>query len=359
MVPFAGWEMPLSYEGLVAEHHRVRRQAGLFDLSHMGRIRLQGKDPMAFLQHLLTCDLASLTVGGCKYGLVCREDGGILDDVVVYRGGDYALLVVNASNRTKVLKWMEGHREPFALQSIEDLTESWAMLALQGPCAQEILQPLTGVGLPEVGYYTFAEGDFAGVRGMLSRTGYTGEDGFELYCPADRAVELWRSLLKMGESRGLAPIGLGARDTLRTEAAMALYGHEIDEQTNPVEAGLSWAVGFDKTDFIGKEAICRVRREKPPRRLVGLVVRDRRVPRPGCSILKGGMTVGRVTSGTYAPTLEANIAMGYVESSYAGVGERLEVEIRGQGYPSEVVKRPFYKRGSAKREGEHGASKAS
>lgn len=340
-VAFGGWEMPVWYTSIVQEHLAVRTQAGLFDLCHMGRVVVQGAGRMALLQHLVTSDLAALPVGACKYGLLCAEDGGILDDVLVYNGASEALVVVNASNLEPDLAWIRRWASRFDA-TVEDRSERLAMLAVQGPNAIGVVAPLTELDLLSMKYYHFSEGRVDKVPALVSRTGYTGEDGVELYVEAAQAVKLWRTLLLTGRSKGLVPVGLGARDTLRLEAAMSLYGHEITRRTNPLEAGLSWAVSFDK-DFVGKAALEEVRRAGLSRKLVGLAV-EKRVPRQGYPVVKDGRTVGEVTSGTQSPLTKQNIAMAYVPVLEASLGRVLAVRVRADDVPATVVKLPFYKR---------------
>ncbi len=341
LVDFHGWDLPLYYADIRSEHLAVRKQAGLFDLSHMGRLRISGPGAEALLERCLTQEIGSMPVGRCRYSLVLDEAGHALDDVLVYRESAAFFLVVNASNRPKILAWLA--RQKAAGVSVQDLTESMALIAIQGPRAADILQPLAGADVSALKYYTFCEAKPNGGPGMVSRTGYTGEDGFEIYLPAAAAPACWEALMKAGSARGLVPIGLGARDTLRLEAGMPLYGHELDEQTNPLEVGLDWAVKFTK-DFIGRPALEKAKAAGLTKRLVGLEMTDKRIPRQGYPVLKGGNPVGAITSGTLSPLTGRTIAMAYVAPAEAVVGNVLEIEVRGTGYPAKVVPLPFYKR---------------
>lgn len=341
LVDFHGWDLPLHYADIRSEHLAVRKQAGLFDLSHMGRLRVSGPGAEALLERCLTQEIGSMPVGRCRYSLMLDEAGHVLDDVLVYREPAAFFLVVNASNLPKIVAWLARQRAFPA--TVEDVTETLALIAIQGPRAAEILQPLAGADVSALKYYTFCEARPNGGPGMISRTGYTGEDGFEIYLPAAAASACWEALMKAGSGRGLVPIGLGARDTLRLEAGMPLYGHELDERTNPLEAGLDWAVKFTK-DFIGRAALEQAKAVGLAKRLVGLEVADKRIPRQGYPVLKGGKPVGAVTSGTTSPLTGKTLAMAYVIPGEASVGNALEIEIRGVGYPAKVVPLPFYKR---------------
>ncbi|HEY8505398.1 MAG TPA: glycine cleavage system aminomethyltransferase GcvT [Gemmataceae bacterium] len=341
MVPFGGWEMPVQYSGIIDEHRAVRTAAGLFDVSHMGRLVFEGPGAEAFIQHLWTNDAASMKLGQVRYGLLCHEQGGILDDVLVYRLERRWLMVVNASNREKVLRWVESHKH--ARQAlVTDRTFDWAMLAVQGPRALEAVAPL--VGPVETLRYYHADPEPRGGRygvELVSRTGYTGEDGCEIILPAHRVVELADELV---DRQGVKPCGLGARDTLRLEAGMPLYGHELGGDIDPFQAGLGWAVKLDKGEFIGRDAL-RALKDDPARpRRVGLELEGRRAAREGCAVLREGRKVGRVTSGSFSPTLQKPIAMAYVEPGSAEVGTACEVDVRGQAVPAKVVPLPFYRR---------------
>ncbi len=341
MVDFAGWDMPVQYAtGIVAEHQAVRTACGLFDLSHMGRVYLRGEDAFKLAQRCLTRDLTRLRFGQAAYGLLCNETGGILDDVIAYLISDAELLLVfNASNRQKDIDWFQQQRDAAGLlAAIDDRTYETALIGVQGPRAQELLQPLCDANLEDLAGYSFVDAAVAGQAAMIARTGYTGEDGFELFVEAAGAEPLWQRLQELG----ITPCGLGARDTLRTEAGMALYGHEIDETTTPYEAGLGWTVSLTKEGFVGREALARLKEQGPGRRLVGLLVDDGGgVPRPGFPLLLSDEQVGQLTSGTFSPTLKRNIAMGYAATPAAQLGGRLDVEIRGRRIGATVVKLPF------------------
>jgi aminomethyltransferase len=364
MVDFAGWSMPVQYGSIVEEHHRVRRAAGLFDVSHMGRLRLDGPGAEALLDRLLTRKVAGMGPGKIRYSLMCNERGGILDDVLVYHlqehgGGLYYLVVVNASNREKIVAWIQSQLRPGDDVRLIDRTIETAMIAVQGPAALRMVEPIVGADLGGLAYYTGLETTICGQTGIASRTGYTGEDGCELIVPAAAAVEVWEKILAHGKEAGAGPAGLGARDTLRLEAAMPLYGHELNEQIDPLTAGLDFAVNLEGREFVGRAAIvaAKTRTDRPVR--VGLELTGRRVPRERYTVLvfesgpllPGGVTgiglaeqVGEVTSGTFSPTLEKPIAMAYVQPQYAAPGTELGVDIRGTIEPARVVKLPFYKR---------------
>ncbi|HTN03211.1 MAG TPA: glycine cleavage system aminomethyltransferase GcvT, partial [Planctomycetaceae bacterium] len=345
MVEFGGWEMPVQYTGIVEEHTAVRTAAGLFDISHMGRLIFQGPGAGEFLNQLVTSRVDNLAVGQIRYGLVCNEQGGILDDVLVYRLDDAWGLVVNASNRKKILDWIAPKLAALHVRMIDTTTES-AMLALQGPRALEILQRLTTAAVRDLKYYRGMPAEVGGLDAYVSRTGYTGEDGFELVV-TEGAVELWNKLLEAGKDCGLIPCGLGARDTLRLEAAMPLYGHELSESIDPLTAGLDFAVKLDKGPFVGREALIAIRdrQDRPVR--VGLELEGRRIAREHTPILIDGQSAGQVTSGTFSPTLQKAIAMGYVPAAAAAaVGTSVTVDIRGKHEPARVVGLPFYQRQS-------------
>lgn len=343
MVDFAGWDMPVQYSSIVAEHTAVRTAAGLFDIAHMGRLKFTGPDAVPFLDRLVTNDVAGLAVGQIRYALVTNDSGGILDDVLVYRFADFHLLVVNASNRLKILAWIEQHRAKFDV-TVEDLTQSHAMLALQGPKALGLIQPLVDVEVGALKYYHGAPARVNGQNGIVSRTGYTGEDGCEVIVPASAALSLWETLIERGAAVGLVAAGLGCRDTLRLEAAMPLYGHELDEMIDPFTAGLAFGVKLDAKDFIGREALVTAKANTNRPRRVGLELAGKRIAREGTPVVAGEKTIGQVTSGTFSPTLQRSIAMAYVPAEHSTVGTGLAVEIRGAREPARVVPLPFYKR---------------
>jgi aminomethyltransferase len=342
MVPFGGWEMPVQYTGIIEEHRTVRRAVGLFDISHMGEFEIQGKDALAVVQRLTTNDAATLAIGQVQYSLLCYPEGGIVDDLTLYRLADeHFMLTVNASNIDKDWRWVTGHGQGAARW--RNVSEETALLAVQGPKAEGLVRRLADTDVTRVLYYHFTRGKVAGVPAIISRTGYTGEDGFELYIPAGQAERLWYALLEAGKPDGTQPIGLGARDTLRLEMKFALYGNDIDQTTNPLEAGLGWVVKPAKGEFIGREAIEAARAAGIGRKLVGFEMTERAVPRHGYRLLKNGAEVGVVTSGSFGPAVEKYIGMGYVRADLSDVGTELGVEIRGRGYPARVVKTPFYR----------------
>ena len=345
LVPFAGYHMPVQYSGIVKEHRAVRERAGLFDVSHMGELELEGPEAVAVVDGLVTNDVASLPVGKALYTVCCNERGTILDDLIIYRLGDARLLVVcNASNRDKIVAHFRAAAEGRC--RFEDASDRTALLALQGPRAVDVLRALDAPEeLLALKPFRLAEGAIAGVPCLVARTGYTGEDGFEIFCPAERVAPLFRALMEVGRPLGLEPAGLGARDTLRLEARLSLYGNDIDETTNPYEAGLGWVVKLDRADFVGREALARIKEAGPERKLVGFEMVGRGIARHGYPIVsEEGKPVGTVTSGSPAPTLGKNIGLGYVPAGMADVGQKLGIEIRGKIVDAVVVKTPFYKR---------------
>lgn len=348
LVEFGGWEMPVQYAGIVSEHNAVRNVAGIFDISHMGRLHFTGPDACPFLDHLLTNNVSKLRVGQVRYSLVCDDSGGILDDVLVYRLDNAYWLVVNASNRLKIVDWLKAHEAPFDV-TWQDLTLSTGMIAVQGPSSVVALTPEQADIWSKLKYYGVTTDDTSSADGMslmMSRTGYTGEDGFELIVPSDQLVPCWELLLaRAGASQNvLQPCGLGARDTLRLEAAMPLYGHELSETIDPLTAGLDFAVKLDKPDFIGKTALIDLARQTDRRVRIGLELSGRRIAREGSEIRVNGAHCGVVTSGTYSPTLDRSISMGYVSSAFASPGTKVEVDIRGRCDEAVVVPLPFYRR---------------
>jgi len=345
MVAFGGWEMPVEYSGLIGEHMAVRQAAGLFDVSHMGELEIQGPGAVPFLQRTTCNDVARLVDGQAQYSALPLPNGAPADDVIVYRrGADRFLLVVNASNSEGDFAWLNEQRPGDCILS--NRSDEYALLALQGPRAQEILQGLTALDLPSIRYYHFAEGEVAGHPVTVARTGYTGEDGFELLVAPERAVTLWNALREAGGEKGLLPAGLGARDTLRLEARMCLYGNDIDQTTTLIEAGLGWIVSTDeaKGDYPGRAVLEAQKKNGAPRRLVGFEVVGRGIARHGYPVLIGEDTVGHVTSGTYAPYLQKNIGLCYLPAAQAGVGTEFDVDIRGKRVLARVVPTPFYKR---------------
>jgi aminomethyltransferase len=332
--------MPVQYRGIVEEHRTVRAAVGLFDVSHMGEFEVEGEAALAALQRLTSNDASALEIGQVQYSLLCRPDGGLVDDLTVYRLDERRyMLTVNAGNIDKDWAWVTEHGAGPRWRNVSDET---ALIAVQGPRAEGLVGRLADRPVDRIGYYRFERGRVASVPTLISRTGYTGEDGFELYVGAADAERLWSALLDAGAADGAAPIGLGARDTLRLEMRYALYGNDIDETTNPLEAGLGWVVKPAKGEFIGRAAIERVRAEGPRRRLVGLEMLERSVPRHGYPVVRDGRTVGTVTSGSYGPSVDRYIALAYVETPLAGVGTELGVEIRGAAKPARVVRTPFH-----------------
>jgi aminomethyltransferase len=337
LVDFAGWEMPVQYEGIKAEHQAVRNHVGLFDVSHMGEVFFRGPDAEEAVQWLVTRDVARLDEGQAGYSVVCYEDGGTVDDVIVYRRPDDFLVVVNASNREKDLDHFRANTGDLDVE-ISDETEEWALLALQGPEAPDLLQNLTGTDLSTLKPFRFAEGEVAGAKTIISRTGYTGEDGFELYLPSDDAPRVWRELLEAGAT----PAGLGARDTLRLEAGMCLYGNELDPETTPLEAGIGFAVHLDKEqEFIGQDALRKEKEEGLRKKLVGFEVEGRGIARHDHPVKVEDDTVGKVTSGTLSPTLNKAIGLALVSP---GVEGKFEVVIRDRPVEAHTVELPFYER---------------
>ncbi|MBI2218278.1 MAG: glycine cleavage system aminomethyltransferase GcvT [Candidatus Rokubacteria bacterium] len=343
MVEFGGWDMPVQYRGIIEEHRTVRSAVGLFDVSHMGELEVEGPDALATLQWLTSNDVGALEVGQVQYSVLCYPHGGIVDDLTVYRlAPDRFMITVNASNIDKDFAWVtERSRERAGRAAWKNVSSETALLAVQGPKAEALVGRLADRDVTRVGYYRFERGTVAGAPTVISRTGYTGEDGFELYTPADDARALWAALLDAGAKDGVAPIGLGARDTLRLEMRYVLYGNDIDETTNPLEAGLGWIVKPAKGEFIGRGAIERVRAEGVTRRLVGLEMAERSVARHGYPVVKDGARLGVVTSGSYGPSVDRSIALAYVDAAHAAVGSEVGVEIRGQAKAAKVVKTPF------------------
>ena len=349
LVPFAGYEMPVQYpSGILAEHQAVRERAGIFDVSHMGELEIRGGDALGFVQHVTTNDASRLEVGQAQYSAFCGDDGAVLDDCIVYRFDDHYMIVVNASNVDKDRDWIEKHAATFNTQVI-DRSEDTGLIALQGPRAQEILARITDANLDAIRYYHFAEGTVADVPAVISRTGYTGEDGFELYLPADRTAHVWQQLMQVGKQNGLLPAGLGARDSLRLEMGYALYGNDIDERRTPLEAGLGWVTKLDKGDFIGREAIAKQKEAGVRERLVGFICQERGFPRHGYTVQIDGEPVGEVTSGIVSPMLQQGIGMAYVPADAAKPGTRIDIMVRDKAIPAEIVRPPFYKGGSVRK----------
>jgi aminomethyltransferase len=344
LVAFAGWRMPVSYTGVIEEHLAVRTRAGLFDVSHMGELAVRGAQALGFLQLLTSNDVARLAPGRAQYSALTTPAGTFVDDLLVYALGerDY-LLVVNASNVEKDLDWLAGHARAFDVD-VRDESARWALLSLQGPRALETLAPLVDAPIGALKYYRFVQAQVDGASCIVSRTGYTGEDGFEVYAPPADATRLWNAILHAGAPHGVVPAGLGARDTLRLEARMALYGNDIDETTTVLEADLGWIVKPDKGDFLGREVLVRQAAEGVSRKLVGFEMLARAIARHGHAAVHGSREVGRITSGTHSPTLRKNIGLAYLPVELSAPGSRFAVDVRGREEPAVVVPTPFYRR---------------
>ena len=349
LVAFAGYSMPVQYSsGILEEHRAVRTAAGLFDVSHMGEIDVSGPDALALVQIVTTNDASRIEIGQAQYTTMCREDGGTLDDCIVYRFDDRYMIVVNASNREKDRDWIEHHAKHFDVD-VRDRSDDIGLLALQGPKAQQILARLTSADLDAIAYYHFCESEVTGVAAVISRTGYTGEDGFEVYLSATDALPVWRRLLAAGEDDGLLPAGLGARDSLRLEMGYALYGNDLDENHTPLEAGLGWVVKLDGDDFIGRAALAKLKQQGVREKLVGFVLEERGFPRHGYEVRVNGEPAGEVTSGIHSPSLQQGIGLAYVPVETAKAGTALEIMIRDRPHRAQVVRTPFYKDGSVRR----------
>ena len=349
MIPFAGWMMPVQYSGIIDEHNLVRTKAGLFDLGHMGQVDVTGPDALGFLQEITTNDVAKLEPGGAQYSMLPTPSGGVIDDIFIYRHheGPGYFVCVNASNRERDVAWMHEQRaaHPELDVTVEDISDVTGMIAIQGPSAVEITQTLTDADLSQTTRNSWIKANVAGIELMLARTGYTGEDGFEFYCPIDQVGALWDALMEAGEPFGLRAIGLGARDTLRLEARMPLYGQELAEDISPLEAGLGWAVALDKISFIGIDPIKKIKGEGVRRKTVGFKLLERGgSPRSHYDVAVDGKVIGHVTSGAMSPTLGENIGLALIDAEYAGIGKPLEIIVRGKPVRATQVKVPFYKR---------------
>ncbi|HEX7065080.1 MAG TPA: glycine cleavage system aminomethyltransferase GcvT [Bacillales bacterium] len=347
IVDFHGWEMPVQFSKIQEEHEAVRTKAGLFDVSHMGEVTAKGKGALAFLQYLVTNDVSKLQPGKAQYTAMCYEDGGTVDDLIVYQKAenDY-LLVINSANSDSDFEWIASHTKGFDEVEVENISDRKAQLAIQGPKAEAILQTLTDTDLSEIKFFRFKDDvEVAGIRSLVSRTGYTGEDGFEIYCDSGDAADLWETIIEAGEPEGLLPCGLGARDTLRFEAKLPLYGQELSPEITPVEAGIGFAVKTDKeADFLGKSVLKEQKEEGAPRKLVGLEMIDKGIPRPGYEVFSGEEKIGHVTTGTQSPTLKKNVGLALLAKEYTELGTEVEVQVRKKRLKAEVVKTPFYKR---------------
>ena len=343
MVSFGGYLLPTHYSGINLEHLGVRSKAGLFDVSHMGEFIISGSDAESFLQKVTVNDVASLSVGQAQYSAMCYANGGMIDDILVYKKKNEFMLVVNAANNEKDLDWLNSHAKGDI--RIENMSDNIGLVAIQGPRSRNILQTLTDSNLTNIQFYHFVEGRLNGKKAIISRTGYTGELGFEIYANSDDIGEIWDAIMKAGQDKGLEPAGLGCRNTLRMEMKLALYGNDIDDTTNPIEAGLGWITRLGKTDFMGKKALLEAK-ANVTRRLVCLEMTERAIPRQGYTILMNDESVGIITSGTMSPSLETGIGIGYVNKPFDKSGTELLVDIRGRMKSAVVVKPPFYKNGS-------------
>ena len=342
LIEFAGYYMPVQYKGIIDEHKRVRSTVGLFDVSHMGEFEVRGPNAEDFIQKMTTNNVKKLNECQVQYSALCYEDGGIVDDLLVYRYADRFIMVVNAANLEKDFNWLHDH----LINGVELINRSdeFTLLAIQGRKSIDVLRRLTLLNLENIQYYWFKQSELAGVDMMISRTGYTGEDGFELMIPAQDSLVVWNALMESGEEFNIEPIGLGARDTLRLEVAYCLYGNDIDQTTLPLEAGLGWITKLKKGDFIGRDAIMKLKENGLTRKLVGFELNDRAFPRKGYDIFADDVKIGHVTSGTFSPMLEKSIGMGYVDIAHTEPGSRIDIAVRNKKYTATVVNTPFYKR---------------
>ena len=345
-IDFGGWNLPVQFSSIKEEHQAVRERVGLFDVSHMGEMEVKGEGAEAFLQYLVTNDVTQLQNGGAQYTAMCYENGGTVDDLLIYRYAvDHYLLVVNAANTEKDFEWIVAHKPDNV--TVENISANIAQIAIQGPRSEQVLQKLTNVDLASIAPFKFQNDVLIdGVTCLVSRTGYTGEDGFEIYCPWDKAPTLWKSLLIAGEPEGILPCGLGARDTLRFEARLALYGQELSKDISPLEAGIGFAVKVDKaSDFIGKAILKEQKENGVPRKLVGLEMIDKGIPRSHYEVYLEDKKIGEVTTGTQSPTLKKNLGLALIDANYSALGTNVEVDIRGKRRQAVIIKTPFYKRG--------------
>jgi aminomethyltransferase len=345
LIDFGGWELPVQFSSIQEEHEAVRTKAGLFDVSHMGEIEIKGPGTLAFLQHMLTNDVEKVNIGSCQYTIMCNESGGTIDDLVLYKRSDEdVLLVVNAANIEKDFNWLKQHI--FGDVQILNASDQYAQLAIQGPKAEEITQQLTNEPLSQITFFKFKdEVELAGKSVLISRTGYTGEDGFEIYCRPEDAVLLWERLIEFGTKFGILPCGLGARDTLRFEAKLALYGQELSETISPIEAGISFAVKTEKeSNFIGKDVLTRQKEQGVTRKLVGLEMVEKGIPRSQYEVYKNDEKIGFITTGTQSPTLKKNIGLALIDATYKDLETEVEVQIRKRRAKAKIVKTPFYHR---------------
>ena len=344
MVPFAGYNMPVQYEGVTAEHITVRDAVGVFDVSHMGEFLVEGENALALIQKITSNDVSKLEIGDAQYSCFPNEDNGIVDDLICYKIKENTyLLVVNASNIEKDWNWVSKYNEGFNA-NLKDVSEEYSLLAIQGPKAVEAMQSLSSLNLAEIPFYKFKIGDFAGIENVIiSATGYTGSGGFEIYCKNEEAIQIWNKVFEAGADYGIKPIGLAARDTLRLEMGYCLYGNDIDETTSPIEAGLSWITKFTK-EFVNAETLAKEKELKPKRRLIAFELNERGVPRQGYDIVdESGKVIGNVTSGTMSPCLQKGIGMGYVPQVFSKSGSKIYIQVRKKAIPATIVKLPFYK----------------
>lgn len=354
VIDFAGWALPVQFSGIIEEHQTVRTRVGVFDVSHMGEILISGKGSTEYLDYLLANEIAALKNGGVRYAHICNYNGGVIDDILVYRfDNEEYMLVVNAANIDKDLGWIRFHHQHNV--NVKDISRATGQLAIQGPCSEAVLKKLASIDMDKMRYYSFEKNVVInGHKCVLSRTGYTGEDGFEIYCSHDNAAALWESIMEAGEEYGICPVGLGARDTLRLEACMPLYGHELSDDISPLEAGLGNYVKLDKGDFIGKSGLVDQEQHGVQRKLFGLEMVERGIPRNGYPVLVEGQKIGTVTSGSYCPTLQKNLALAILQTKLSTqdsalrtnifIGQGVEVEIRGKAVKAKVVEIPFYRR---------------
>ncbi len=344
IVEFAGFEMPVQYTGIVEEHHRVRSHVGVFDVSHMGEVEVWGKDALAFLQSITVNDVSKLSPGRVQYSAMCYADGGIVDDLLVYHMGDHYMVVINASNIDKDIAWMQNNLTGDA--RLKNISDDISLLAVQGPASLATLQKIAGLDLAPLEYYHWVRGTIAGQEMVISRTGYTGELGYELYFPSDRTLgeRIWNAIMDAGKEFQIGPVGLGARDTLRLEMGFCLYGNDIDQTTHPLEAGLGWITKIDKGPFNGRDTLVKAKKDGLQRKLVGFMVQEKAFPRHGYPLQVEGREAGHVTSGTFSPTLEKGIGMGYVPAGNAKTGAAIQVMIRNKPVPATIVSVPFVKK---------------
>ena len=342
LVPFAGFIMPIQYHSITAEHQKVRESVGMFDVSHMGEIWVKGEGALDFVNTITVNNAAKLQVNQAQYSAMLYDNGGFVDDLIVYRYPDKFMLVVNAANRAKDLAWIQEHAPSNV--TIEDASDRISLLAVQGRHAPAIVQKLTDIDVNDIKFYWFREDKVAGVPAIISGTGYTGEAGFELYLDNEHAPKVWDAVMEVGREFDIEPIGLGARDTLRLEMKFALYGNDIDETTNPIEAGLGWITKVNKGDFIGRDAVSQVKEQGITRKLVGFEVEEKAIPRHGYECYQGGSKIGYVTSGAWSPSLDEGIGLAYLDKEFTQVGTKFELDVRGKRKPVRVVETPFYKR---------------